>query len=89
MPIAHVIVKGRVQGVFYRQSTKERATALGLCGWVRNLDNGNVELIASGSQDQLNLLIEWCKKGPPAAVVNSLDVTYPETADLTPDFRVR
>jgi len=58
-------VSGRVQGVFYRQSTKEKAVELGIKGKVMNLDNGNVKIIATGTKEQLNKLIDWCKTGPP------------------------
>jgi acylphosphatase len=76
MPIAHVIVNGRVQGVFYRQSAQDRAASLGLSGWVRNLPDGTVELQASGSKDKVEQLIEWCKSGPPRAVVYDLNVNW-------------
>jgi acylphosphatase len=62
-------VSGKVQGVFFRQSTKEKAKVLGLTGVARNLDNGDVEIIATGSREHLDKLIEWCRTGPPKAVV--------------------
>jgi len=67
-------VSGRVQGVFYRQSTKEKAVELGIKGKVMNLDNGNVKIIATGTKEQLNKLIDWCKTGPPKARVTHVDV---------------
>jgi len=67
-------VSGRVQGVFYRQSTKEKAVELGIKGKVMNLDNGNVKIIATGTKEQLNKLIDWCKTGPPKARVTNVDV---------------
>jgi len=69
-----ITVKGKVQGVFYRQSTKEKARELGLTGVVRNLENGDVEIIASGESEKLNKLTEWSKTGPPKAVVSVIDV---------------
>jgi len=69
-----IIVSGKVQGVFFRQSTKDKANQLDIKGEVRNLSNGNVEIIATGTKEQLDKLIEWCKKGPPRADVTGVDV---------------
>ena len=68
-----IIVKGKVQGVFFRQSTREKATELGLKGEVKNEADGSVAIIATGLEPQLTALIEWCKKGPPKAMVASVD----------------
>jgi acylphosphatase len=76
MSTAHLIVKGRVQGVFYRHSARERASDLGLSGWVRNLADGNVELQASGPRKAVETLIEWCHKGPANAVVSDVVVDW-------------
>jgi acylphosphatase len=67
-------ISGRVQGVFYRQATKEKALELGIKGKVMNLDNGNVKIIATGTKEQLNKLADWCKTGPPRARVTNVDV---------------
>jgi acylphosphatase len=69
-----IIVSGKVQGVFFRQSTKETAQQLNITGEVRNLDDGNVEIIATGTKEQLDDLIEWCKKGPPKAIVSEIKI---------------
>jgi acylphosphatase len=79
MPTAHILVKGRVQGVFYRQSTREKAKALGLSGWVRNLPDGRVEIEASGPRTQLDALVDWSQDGPPHAAVDSIDVKWTDT----------
>lgn len=63
-----------MQGVFYRQSTMEKAEQLGITGIVKNLPDGNVLIMATGSTDQLNQLVAWCKQGPPRAVVTSVQV---------------
>lgn len=63
---------GKVQGVYYRQSTKEKATALGITGHVQNEKNGDVSIIATGTETQLEELISWCKKGPARAIVNEV-----------------
>jgi len=69
-----ILVSGKVQGVFYRQSTQEKAKALGITGMVKNLPNGNVQIMATGTPDQLNELVDWCKQGPPRAEVTSVHV---------------
>jgi acylphosphatase len=76
MSTAHLIVKGRVQGVFYRHSTRERASGLGLNGWVRNLADGNVELQASGPRKDVETLIQWCHEGPANALVTDVIVEW-------------
>jgi acylphosphatase len=65
-------VQGRVQGVFYRAATAERANALGVDGWVRNLADGSVEVVASGDPAALESLAEWLWQGPPAAAVTGV-----------------
>lgn len=69
-----ITVSGLVQGVYYRQSTKEKALELGISGLVKNLPDGNVHIIATGTTDQLDQLVHWCKQGPPHANVNDVDV---------------
>jgi acylphosphatase len=68
------IVAGRVQGVYYRAATAERATELGLRGWVKNLSDGRVEAVASGSLEALTEFAAWLWQGPPAARVASVHV---------------
>ena len=70
-----IIVKGKVQGVYYRQSTREKANKFRITGTVKNLDNGDVEIIATGLTEQLNQFTEWCRQGPRRAVVTSVIVT--------------
>lgn len=69
-----IIVSGKVQGVFYRQSTKEKADSLGIKGEVKNMPDDTVHIIATGNEDQINQLIEWCKQGPPRARVTNVVV---------------
>ncbi len=81
-------VSGRVQGVFFRQSTAERATVLGLDGWVRNLPDGRVEGLACGAPEALQQLQQWLRRGPPAARVEALE--WQRCEDSPADgFRVR
>lgn len=72
---AHVIVRGRVQGVSYRAWTEREARARGLSGWVRNRSDGTVEAVFEGPADDVRAMIEACRVGPPAAAVTGLDVT--------------
>jgi acylphosphatase len=67
------IIKGRVQGVSFRFYALQQARKLGLVGWVRNLDNGDVELVAEGKLQSLQSLLNWCEKGPPTARVERVD----------------
>ena len=67
-------IKGKVQGVYYRQSCKEIALELGITGKVMNLRDETVEVIATGTEEQLNKLITWCSQGPPTAVVTGVVV---------------
>lgn len=72
-------VQGKVQGVYYRQSTKEKAIELGITGIVRNEPDGSVHIIATGSPDKLKALIEWCNKGPSRAVVTKVEAAILES----------
>jgi acylphosphatase len=67
-----IIVSGKVQGVFFRQSTKEKATASAITGTVSNLDDGRVKIIATGTKEQLDALVSWCHHGPPKAKVEKV-----------------
>jgi acylphosphatase len=69
-----IIVSGKVQGVFFRQSTKEIAISIGLSGVVRNLSNGDVYIIATGTKEQLDKLADWCRQGPAKASVAGIAV---------------
>ena len=78
MPTVHLTIKGKVQGVFYRATAKETADKLGLVGWVKNTKEGNVEGLVSGSPEQVQSFIDWCKKGPARAEVSDVIVTEVE-----------
>jgi len=79
---AHVLISGTVQGVGYRLSTRDAATARGLTGWVRNLPDGRVEAMFEGPREAVEAMIRWCDAGPPAAVVNDVAVVYQEPMGL-------
>lgn len=70
----HILVSGKVQGVFFRKHTADKATALGLLGWVRNLDDGRVEAVAEGPTSAVDMLCQWCHKGSPRARVDGVAV---------------
>lgn len=70
-----IIVSGKVQGVWYRQSTKEKAIELGITGEASNQPDGTVKIIATGTKEQLSLFTDWCKKGPPKAKVENVSST--------------
>lgn len=67
-------VKGKVQGVFYRSTAQAKAKELGLSGWVKNEEDGSVAIEAEGEEQKLLKLVDWCREGPGAAIVN--DVEY-------------
>ncbi len=70
----HVFVSGRVQGVFFRQSTQRKAQSLYVKGWVRNLPDGRVEAVFEGDESAVKTLIDYCRRGPSAARVDDLEV---------------
>lgn len=84
-----LVIRGRVQGVSYRAHAAEQATAQNLCGWVRNLRGGEVELVAEGPREGLESLITWCRKGPPAARVDAVDIEFSAANREFSDFRIR
>ena len=86
---AHVIVEGRVQGVCYRMFAAEQGRLLGLAGWVRNLHDGNVELLAEGEAARVHELVEWCRHGPPHAGVTRLAESYDEFSGNLEGFEIR
>jgi acylphosphatase len=85
---ARVVVHGLVQGVWFRESTRREAEALGVHGWVRNREDGTVEAVFEGEPHAVAQVVAWCRIGPPRAEVTAIDVTEePPQGDL--GFRVR
>lgn len=82
-----ILVTGKVQGVFYRQATREKARELGLSGQVRNLENGEVEIITTGTESQIEQLVTWCFQGPPRAIVTHVQ-KHPLPAQRFSDFYI-
>ena len=73
---AHVFVSGRVQGVYYRATTRDTARERGVDGWVRNLDDGRVEAVFEGTEAAVESMIEWCHTGSPKARVDDVSAEY-------------
>jgi len=86
---AHLSISGIVQGVCFRAYTQETAQGLGLTGWVRNLHDGRVEVIADGPKDKIQELIEWCHKGPPGAAVDNVEIEWMNATNEFKDFEIR
>jgi acylphosphatase len=84
----HVIVSGRVQGVAFRYFAENRANELGLTGWIRNLYDGRVEVLAEGERVGLERLLDLLREGPRMARVEELDVEWREYTGAFPDFRI-
>lgn len=82
-----VFVSGRVQGVFFRDSTRRQARRLGVTGWVRNLRDGRVEAHIEGDEVAVELMIDWCGDGPPMASVTGVEVEEAE-AESPSGFRI-
>lgn len=89
MEQAHLVISGRVQGVFYRASCQEVAIMHGLKGWARNLITGEVEVIVQGERDKIEKLIEWCKKGPPGANVSNIKVKWENVSEQYLSFEIK
>jgi acylphosphatase len=86
---AHILVKGRVQGVFFRDSTQKEAQKRSIVGWIRNLPDGCVEAVFEGEKENVGVMIDFCRVGPPRAIVISVDVTWEKVTGLYDTFRIR
>lgn len=83
-----LVIHGKVQGVFFRASTKEKANQLGLKGFARNRQDGAVEVIAEGNEDDLIQLIDWCNTGPDLAKVDSVEQDWQPYVSEFEDFTI-
>jgi acylphosphatase len=86
---AHLRIYGRVQGVFFRANTRKQARKRGLGGWVKNLDDGSVEAIIEGPEDDVREVVDWAREGPPRANVEDLEVDREDYEGAFDDFEVR
>lgn len=75
MPTIHLLIEGKVQGVFFRVSARKEAEKLGINGWIKNTPNGHVEAVASGEANALTAFEKWCSRGPKEAVVTEVTVS--------------
>jgi acylphosphatase len=85
----HVLIIGRVQGVWFRASTKQKAEQLGITGWVRNTDGGNVEAVFEGDEKQIQDMIEWCHQGPPLSKVENVEIKNQDPTNSFDDFSIK
>lgn len=85
----HILIKGKVQGVFFRKNTKHVATDLNIAGWVKNTDEGYVEIFAQATENVLQQLILWCKQGPPRADVKDVEIKDTDVDDNVKNFSIK
>lgn len=85
----HLLIQGRVQGVGFRAATQDQARELGLVGWVRNLNDGRVEVLAEGRHDKVEALIAWCWRGPVFSQVADVSVVREEVQGDFKRFELR
>jgi len=86
---ARVLISGRVQGVWFRQSTKDKAAELGVTGWCRNCSDGSVEAIFEGGKEIVQSIIDWCHQGPKLARVDRIEVEWLDAVAGFSSFEVR
>lgn len=86
---AMALIKGRVQGVWFRASTREMAEGLGLMGWVRNLPLRRVEAVFQGPRELVEQALAWCEQGPPSAQVNEVLVSWQDVDPVLESFEIR
>ena len=85
----NIIISGRVQGVWFRASTKQKADQLGITGWVRNNSNGCVEAVFEGDEETIQEMLEWCHQGPTYAKVKDVKVTKSTPTNDFEGFSIR
>ncbi|MBW1764426.1 MAG: acylphosphatase [Deltaproteobacteria bacterium] len=83
-----LVIHGRVQGVWFRESTRKQAVELGVSGWVKNRVDGSVEALIEGPKDSIKKLIDWCHKGPPYAKVDQVDEIWVDWKGELDSFKV-
>jgi len=83
MPTIHILIRGKVQGVFFRATAKDVADKLGAKGWIKNTDAGDVEAMVSGTTKQLEAFLTWSHQGPPRAQVTKVESTDVEETVFT------
>lgn len=86
---AHVVISGRVQGVFFRMETLEEARKTGVSGWVKNKQDGTVEAVFEGEKALVDSVIQWCRQGPPVSRVDNVDIEWEPYTGKFPGFSIR
>jgi acylphosphatase len=89
MTAKHILIKGKVQGVFFRKNTKQVATDLNINGWVKNTDDGDVEILAQATEHAIEEFIHWCKQGPPKADVKGVEIKDINVDDDVKSFSIK
>ncbi len=84
----HILVKGKVQGVFFRKTAKQVADELHVAGWVKNTDEGHVEILAQATKEAMEKLIKWCRQGPPKADVIDVIINDAELNNSIKEFYI-
>ncbi len=84
----HLVVKGRVTGVFFRASAQREARRLGVTGWAKNRNDGSVEILAEGEENAIREIINWSQHGPSAARVDDVELRWKGYTGEHPDFRI-
>ena len=85
----HVVIEGKVQGVFFRANVQQVARSLDLTGWVRNLPDGRVEAVLEGAENNMAAMLDWCRQGPPYAAVRQVKITEEPYSGDYRDFSIR
>jgi len=85
----HIFIKGRVQGVFFRENTRRQADSLGVSGWVKNLADGWVEITLEGEKEKVEKIIDWFKKGPALAKVENIIAKNEEFSGEFTGFEIK
>ncbi len=89
MKSVKLLISGKVQGVFFRESAKNKAIALGLFGWVKNTDDDRVEMVLQGNDNGVNEMIDWSRQGPPSAEVEKVDIIDFDQSSEFNDFKIK
>lgn len=85
---AHIVAKGKVQGVFFRQNAQHVSNEYGVTGWVRNLSDGSVETVLEGDENSVENVIRWFRVGPPNAHVEKIELRYDRYTGEFQDFKI-
>jgi len=85
----HVVISGRVQGVWFRVSTKQKAEQLGVTGWVKNTADGKVEALFEGDKKHIQEMIDWCHQGPPSAQIDHVEITEQSSSNGFDGFSIK